>query len=421
MDEKEFKELLADAAKENGAAITEAVKKEVGAATKGLLTSEQLTAKLEELGLKDNAIAKLTEAVEKQGIEMRKLVEGAEKTGKFETMKELIDDSVKKNAEAIKKLSTADGGVVKFTVNKTLIQRSAVTDNHMGYREAGIGALPHKGLVFENLWPTVTLSEADLRESNGVIYYMDQVAKTRNAAPVAEGNAKPETAASWIDKIAKLEVIANHIPVTKQAYRHLGFMAGEIDTLLRENLALERDKQLYRGDGNTPNLKGVLTSAPALVLASLPTYQNTVDPNLYDLISNLIVYITNGKQSKFRPNVVTMNPADILKYKLAKAADGHYLLPPFVSQDGMRIDNVVVVESSEVTANSLVLGDFTKGRIYRGENVNITMGLIANQFIENKWTILAEEELCLLIRGVDEAAYVKVTNIDTAVAALAKP
>ena len=116
-----------------------------------------------------------------------------------------------------------------------------------------------------------------------------------------------------------------------------------------------------------------------------------------------------------------MNPADVLKYKLAKAVDGHYILPPFVSADGMRIDNVQVVESSEVDANSLVIGDFTKGRIYRSESVNITMGLIANQFIENKWTILAEEEMMLLIRDVDADAYVKVTDVDAAINALNIP
>ena len=43
MDEKEFKELLEKQAKENGTAITEAVKKELASATKGLMTTEQLT------------------------------------------------------------------------------------------------------------------------------------------------------------------------------------------------------------------------------------------------------------------------------------------------------------------------------------------------------------------------------------------
>jgi hypothetical protein len=415
MEKEEIEKLLQGVSKENG----EATKAAIEAATKGLITTDQLASKLEACGITDKSIKDLTTAVEKQGIELAKIISG--KTEKFESVKDLVHKQITDNAQAIKALAESNNGTVKFKVDKTLVQRSSVSDNRMGYREAGIGVLPHKGLVFENLWPTVTLSEADLKESNGVIYYMDQLAKTRNAAPVAEGTTKPEAAITFIDKIAKLEVIANHIPVTKQAYRHLGFMAGEVDTLLRENLALTRDTQLYRGNGTSPNLKGVVTSASALVLANLPSYQKLIEANLYDLIANLVVYISNNKKSKYRANVVTMNPADVLKYKLAKAVDGHYILPPFVSADAMRIDNVQVVESSEVDVNTLVIGDFTKGRIYRSESVNITMGLISNQFIENKWTILAEEEMMLLIRDVDADAYVKVTDIDAAINALNIP
>lgn len=416
MEEKEIKSLLENVAKEHGQAIEGAVKKGIEDATKGFIKSEELATKLEAMGLTGKAIKDLTDAVEKQGIELGKMVSG--KTAKFESIEELVKKQVEENGEAIKALANQNSGIVKMKIDKTLVQRSSVINNRMGYREAGIGVLPYKGLVFENLWPTVTLSESDLKESNGVIYYMDQTTKTRNAAPVAEGGTKPEAAITLTDQIAKLEVIANHIPVTKQAYRHLGFMAGEIDTLLRENLSITRDTQLYQGDGTSPNLKGVFTSATAVVLASLPNFGGLIDANLYDLIANLSVYISNNKQSKYRATLVVMNPADILKYKLAKAVDGHYILPPFVSADGMRIDNVQVVESSEVTANTLVIGDFTKGKIYRSESVNISMGLIANQFIENKWTILAEEEMLLLIRNIDADGYVKVSDIDAAIAAL---
>jgi hypothetical protein len=155
-----------------------------------------------------------------------------------------------------------------------------------------------------------------------------------------------------------------------------------------------------------------------LVDANLPNAGLLIDPNLYDLIASLRVLITQSKQSKYMPNVVLMNPSDILRYKLAKATDGHYLLPPFVSADGMRIDTVTVVESSEVTANTLEIGDFSKGRIYRSEEVTITMGLIANQFIQNQWTILSEEEMALRIRDVDADGYLFVSNITSAIAAL---
>jgi len=411
-EEDEIKKLFDDFSKKNGEAMAEAAKQAVAAAAKGFITPDQFGEQLEKQGINKKAIEELTKAVETQGLELLKL------TGGGEGKKAGVHEMVEKHADAIKKLSESDGGKVSFKVNKTLLQRSAVSNNTMGYREPGIGVLPHKGLVFENLWPTITLSPADLAASNGVIRYMDQQAKTRNAATVAEAGTKPETAITWIERTTPLQVIANHIPVTKQSYRHLSFVAGEIDMLVRENLGLTRDTQLYRGDGVSPNIRGIRTAAPAIVLANLPNNGQLQDANLYDLIANLRVMIATNKQSKYAPNVVTMNPADVLRFKLAKGLDGHYILPPFVSADGMRIDTVTVVESSEVGANELLIGDFSKGLIYRGEEVTITMGLIANQFIQNQWTILAEEELALRIRDVDADGYLFVSDITAAVAAL---
>jgi hypothetical protein len=413
MEEKDIQDLLNKAAEKNGEAIGKAVKDAVAAAAKGFITSEQMEQRLEKMSVTKETIDALTQAVEKQGLELLKLTSsGSESKG--ESVMELIN----KNADAIQSMASKQGGRVSFKVNKALLTRAAVSNNTMGYREAGIGVLPHKGLVFENLFNTFTMSAAEIAASNGVVQYIDQQAKTRNAAPVAEGAVKPETAVTFIQRQTPFQVIANHIPVTKQSFRHLGFMAAEVETLLRENLALERDTQLYRGSGVSPQLRGVLTASTNLNVANLPNNGQMQDANFYDLIANCRVVITNSKQSKYAPNVVVMNPADILRLKLAKGLDGHYLLPPFVSADGMRIDSVTVVESSEVTANTMLLGDFSKGLIYRSEDVTITMGLIANQFIENEYTILAEEELALRIRDVDADGFLFVSDINAAIAAL---
>ena len=182
---------------------------------------------------------------------------------------------------------------------------------------------------------------------------------------------------------------------------------------------------MWSGSGVSPQINGVYTVAPTQAIdATLPMYQQLIDANLYDLIASLRVSIMNGgasgtgKQSKYMPNIVVMNPVDILKYKLAKAVDGHYLLPPFISADGTRIDSVLVVESAMVTAGTLLMGDFSYGEVHQCEDVTIEMGLVNDQFLKNQWTIRAEQELFLLIRNVDREAFLKVTNIDLAIAGL---
>ena len=65
-----------------------------------------------------------------------------------------------------------------------------------------------------------------------------------------------------------------------------------------------------------------------------------------------------------------------------------------------------------------MVGDASYGTIYQAEDVVIEMGLVYDQFLNNLWTIRAEQELCFLQRNADLGAFVKVTDITAAIAAL---
>lgn len=410
MDEKELKALLEEASKNNGAAIEASVKKEMEAAVKGLLTPDALVVKLESLGIKDGAIAKLTEAVEKQGEAMRKIMDGNNpNAGKS------IEELVHEKAKEIKALAQSEQRTsFKMKVNKTEIVRSAVTSSTQAMRIPGIGIMPYLGVTLSDLFPHVRVSP----DSNGVIRYVDQSTVTRNADSKAESAAAPESVLAWTERTLTIEKVLDSIPVSKEAFNDVGFIAGEINRLLNLNLQLKIDDLLYDGDGNTPNIKGVYTSAGALTIAG-SAYEGTVfSANISDLISAVKVDISNARQGKYSANKVLMNPADILRMKLAKGADGHYVLPSLISQNGMNIDGMQVVESSQVTANTLLVGDFRYGTIYDLEDANIEMGHINTQFTEGVFTILATQRLGLLIRTVDETAFRKITNINTALASL---
>lgn len=432
MEKEELENILKEASKNNGAAISEAVKKEVVEACKGLMTADQLTTKLEALGLKDGAIEKLTNAMQTQGEEMRKMMEG-----KGRNAGKSIDEILVEKADALKGLSDGSEKSLKFRINasgnvdKTMVQSGSLTGSTLSYREQSIGQLAAPNTVFDKVFRTVNLSEADLKASNGVITYMDVTAETNNAAETAESTGavvgtgnKPESAITWQEYSAALRVIADTIPVTRNAYRHLGFIASEIDRLLKKNQAQRKDLQIYKGDGNAPNIKGIYTYTTAVTLASMPQYQDVYSPNIADLAMNLAVYVANksdasGAQSKYAPNVLFINPADALKF-LVKASDGHYQLPPYMQNSG-KVGNLQIIESPKVTVNTLMVGDASYGTIYQSEDVVIEMGLVNDQFLKNQWTIRAEQELCFLQRNADLGAFVKVTDIAAAIAALVKP
>ena len=114
MDEKELKALMDGIAQKNSDAIKDAVTKQMEALKAGLLTIEQYKADLETIGLKPGVIKTLVDAVEKQGIEIRKFNEGKPHAGKT------IDEMVAEKSDAIKAIATG-GGPVKLNINKTLV------------------------------------------------------------------------------------------------------------------------------------------------------------------------------------------------------------------------------------------------------------------------------------------------------------
>jgi HK97 family phage major capsid protein len=294
---------------------------------------------------------------------------------------------------------------------KALVTRDSVTDSTLANRISGVGQVNTTRTVMRSLFNTAQVSA----NSNGVLRYFDQVAEglTRGADTRSEGAEKPESAITWVEKMLKIEKIADTIPVSMEALNDVSFIEGEIRRLLSTNLQLKEDEQLYNGDGLSPNLQGVYDVAPEFTAYSGPAIDF---PNFFDLVAAMKATISNGNV-KYNPNVVLVNPIDAIAFRLVKGADEHYLLPSIVG-GGNSVFGVQIVESGQVEQGTLLMGDFSYGTIYDLQGATIDIGWVNDQFITNQMTIRAEKRLGLLIREVDEDAFLKVTDITSAIALL---
>ena len=399
MEANELKAILAEVGKANGEAIAQKVKDEVKIAVDGLGPVSLMAQKLEELGVKMDSVKKLEDAVEAQGTEMRKLFSNPSNVTKTR------DEIIMEKAEEIVKLADTRGRMkIQLPTNKTEVVRSGVSSTTMAMRLAEVGQQPYIGTVMSGLFTHASVSPS----SNGVIRYYDQNTVTRNAASVAESATKPESAINWVERTCLIEKIADSIPVTKEAWKDVYFIQSEINRLLNVNLALIEDSLLYDGDGNTPNIKGVYTSAYAFDYVG----DAVTRANIFDLASAVKVDITNNRQSKYMPNVMLINPKDAYKLKTTKLTDGQYTTPTW--GNGSVIDGLRVVETSQVTENTMLVGDFNFGTIYDLEGVTLEVGWVNDQFIQNAMTILAEKRMALLVRNIDAYAFCKVADIDAA-------
>ena len=341
-------------------------------------------------------IAELKEIAEKQGLAMQKLTKGKEE-------KKTLRDLLIENKEALK-----NAGEKTLTL-KTDVTRASVTDHTLAMRLSGVGQIATQQNVLEALFAQGAVGP----NSNGVIRYVDQAARTNSADWKAEAAAKPESAITWVEKTLSIQKIADTIPVTMEALADVDFIESEIRNLLLTNLDLKKDADLWSGSGVAPIISGIYTQADTYTAVA----SGITDASIYDLIVKMQESIMAA--TKYVPNYAIMNIVDVNLMRLKKDGNNNYVMPPFVSQDGTQVSGITVIVSNSVTADTMLVGDFTKATLYKLGDLTIDVGMIDKQFVENMVTLRAEERMALLVRSVHTDAFAKETGIAAALVTLA--
>jgi len=228
------------------------------------------------------------------------------------------------------------------------------------------------------------------RTTAGAVEYIRETSATNNAAPVAEGAAKPKSDKVFTVVNTPVTTIAHYFKISKQCFDDLPAMVSMIEAQGVQMLKFKEDNQLLNGNGTPPNLTGfmqVAAAAPAGVAGG--GLVDTLGPAVFDLAAK-----------GYMPDGAVVNPADWGTMAMMKNSQGNYLfVNPLSYTVGGNLWGVKVVTSANMAAGSFLVGAF-KGNslIVDREEVNVS---VANQneddFIRNMITILIEERLALLI------------------------
>ncbi len=374
----------------------------------GFITDEAFKTSMEEFAEKNN-VEGLSESIEKLGIDLKKMKE-LEDSKEPISVKSQIESKLEDIRESVKEQKP-------FVLDlKTDVTSASVTSDSTGTYLPGFGQAAFKATVMEGLFANFSIPSG-----RKTVYWQDQTTVTRGAETAAEAGTMAESALAWTQYSANVEKILDSIPMTMEALSDIDGVVAEIEQFLRTNMALKIDSQLWSGDDSTPNWNGIYTQSTdfttAVVTAGISagTLAQTDDCSIYDLLMNMLTYIANGKESKFQGNLILMNPVDILKAKLKKDANNNYIIPPFVSRDGMIVNGANIVETSAVTANTLAVGDRRYPRYYNVGGVELEFGFHTDDFAKDRISLKARKRGQLVLRNVDATAFYKVTDISTRV------
>jgi HK97 family phage major capsid protein len=277
----------------------------------------------------------------------------------------------------------ADGGqgAVRISLKAiTAANAAAVSDRDL---EPALG-LPKRTLTIRDLLTVVPTS-------SGSVDYAQQTTRTNNAAPVAEGAAKPTSAYVWAIVNLPIRTIAHLAKLTRQALDDVKQLQGEVEQEMRYGLKLVEEDQLLNGDGTGQNLTGLVPNATAF---SAPfTLDN---PNKIDVLRLAMV---QAELAFYASDAFVLNPADWGEIELTKDDTGAYVFANPQGLAGPRMWSLPVVPTPAMTAGDFLTGGFKLQTLYdRMEPEVLIASENSDDFEKNLYTMRCEERLGLAIK-----------------------
>lgn len=362
----------------------------------------------EQLAGKDEAegvvvkLDNLIKSVETQGLAIGKMNAGAETKVKtlHEVLTEKMDDLT----------NLRDRKIVSM---KATVQSSDIGSDNVGMVIPGAGRMADRMPFLRDLFGNSQVGA----NSHNVVFYTDQTTNTNAAAAFEEAASIPSTSdITWTAASLDIENVGDSIKIAQRMINNIDFVEGEVKNFLTKNVQLKVDGYLWNGTGSNQPF-GVTTRATAYAAGSYAaSYQ---DANLMDLMR--VCRAIAGTGTPYLANYAVLNIVDAEKYLYGKKdLNNNYIIP---QNGGMisLIGGMNIIVNNGVTANSMVVGDFTYGVVYDQKLLNLEFGYVANDFQDNLVTLKGYEELNLLIRSVHTGAFQYVSDIETAISGLDAP
>ena len=238
------------------------------------------------------------------------------------------------------------------------------------------------------------------------VTYVQQTADS-NGRWVGEGVAKTESEPTWSEISEEVKKLATYVKVSKEMLEDLSFIRGEINNDLMTGVRESIENALLNGAGGT-SINGLLDASMGLPTFSAGVFSLAIqDANISDLLRCVKAQI---EAVNFTPTHVVLNPQDIATIQLTKGSDSTYTYPmylPTQSGDGeMIIAGMRVISSTYMTAGNYLVGDLSKVNVKFRNNINMSVGLDADDFTRNMITILAEARLVSYVKNNQKPAFV---------------
>jgi HK97 family phage major capsid protein len=239
----------------------------------------------------------------------------------------------------------------------------------------------------------IDLIPAGRTNMNAVAYMEETTLDESQVAEAAEAAQFGEMAIALNEKSSPVRKIAAFIPVTDEQLEDVPQAQGLINNRLPAALRRRLDYQLMNGDGNAPNLRGLLN------VASIGTYlQSAVNGD--KPIDALRRAMTLIRTIAFRqPNAVIMNPLDWDGIRLMKTNDGVYIWGSPSEAGPERVWGITVAMNNSLAQYTSVVADLSETELAEKRGITLKVSdSHSDYFIKGKQAIRADVRAAFVVR-----------------------
>ena len=384
-------------------------------ATKGLVSSDEVAqlkselSSIKELAEKDNTLE-----LKSKFVELETSVKGLREASKNAPVKrKSLVDLIKEKADKISEVVKSGKGKVEISLKAQQDPGDIGTRDDYATFLAGTIKKPVRATRIIDLFRRVNVSTEYIK-------YREQNAVTRDASVVvACATSTSNTKTTWVNRTVQIQKIRDFVDICIDMIDDYSFVASEVEQLVNESVKLKEEAEILLGSGNILSIDAIASEFDAAnVLAPFTgAFQSAT---LAELTAAMKAQIfTFGQENSWDADTIVMNYNDFVKFMHQKNSENDYLLPNFVMQGDGILNGMKIVTSPLVTANSLYVFDSSKGEILDRQGATLEMSYENNDNFEHEIvTLKVVERLQFHVAQINQDAFMKCTNISTALTAI---
>lgn len=384
-------------------------------ATKGLASEKEINSlkselsEIKELAGKDNTLE-----LKSKLVELESAVSGLKESSKNAPAKrKSLVDLIKEKADKITDVVKSGKGKVEISLKAQQDPSDIGTRDDYATILDGTIKKPVRATRIIDLFRRVNVSTEYIK-------YREQDTVTRDAKVVtACATSTSNTKTTWVNRTVQIQKIRDFVDICIDMIDDYSFVASEVEQLVNESVKLKEESEILLGSGNILSINAIASEFdPANVLAPFTgAFQSAT---LAELTASMKAQIfTFGAENSWDADTIVMNYNDFVKFMHQKNSQNDYLLPNFVMAGDGVLNGMKIITSPLVTANTLYVFDSSKGEILDRQGATLEMSYENNDNFEHEIvTLKVVERLQFHVANINQNAFMKCTNITTALTAL---